>query len=144
MHAPDMFWWPQRELGMAAVRTQTFEPKLKESIVLRVAYMSNSDYELHHHKALAENAGVTEAMFEALRVGDFSSFTPRERAVLEFVTEVVRDVSPREETIAAVREYLPNEQLFELIFFIGSYMMTARVAAVSGLELDEEPVRAWR
>lgn len=143
MHAPDAYWASWRSLGIAAVETKTLDPRLKEYIILRVAYMSDSAYELHHHTSLAAQLGVGEEVFAALKTGDFSSFTPLERAVCQFATEVVRDVSPSDETLAQVREHISDERVFEIVCLIGSYMLTARIAAVGGCEPEATAVQDW-
>jgi hypothetical protein len=53
------------------------------------------------------------------------------------------NVSPTDETLAAARACYPDSLLFEVIGLIGSYMMTARLAAVGGVENDEEAVAKW-
>ncbi len=143
MYVADPQWAAQRTLGIASARSLTIDPKLKEYVILRVAHLSGCDYELHHHQSIAANLGVGEDVFEALRVGDFSGFTPVERAVCQFVTELVQKVSPSDETLAAVRALISDELLFEIVFLAGYYMIIARVIAVGGPELDDEPVRAW-
>ncbi len=35
---------------------EALEPRLRETVILRVAYLSNSDYELHHHVPLGRAA----------------------------------------------------------------------------------------
>ena len=81
MHAPERHWAGQRMLGFASLQSVTIDPRLREYIILRVAYLSNSDYEIYHHRSIAGKLGVGEAEFEALRTGDFSPFTSLERDV---------------------------------------------------------------
>ncbi len=75
MHAPDAFWAAQRTLGYASLLTKSFDPKLKEYIILCVGYLSNSAYEAFHHEGVARDLGVGEDTLQALRAGDFSSLT---------------------------------------------------------------------
>ena len=58
-------------------------------------------------------------------------------------TEVVRDVSPSEATLAATRALFSDALIFEMVAIIGVYMMTARVIAVGGCEIDGEAVSSW-
>lgn len=143
MHAPDALWLAQRQLGRATVYEATLEPWLRELLVLRVAYLSDSEYELFHHLKIAEAVGVTATQRDAMRTGDFGALTPQEQALAEFVTQVVRDVAPSDATLAAVRAVFPISQVFEMVILIGGYMTTARMAAVSGVELDEVAVTGW-
>jgi alkylhydroperoxidase family enzyme len=143
MHAPERHWAAQRGLGFASLQTTTIEPRLREYIILRIAYLSGSDYEIYHHRSIAEKLGVGEAEFKALSTGDFSAFSPLERDVCQFVTEVVLAVSPTDGTLAALRRHVSDERVFEIVMIVGAYMLTARVAAVGGVELDSEPIGAW-
>lgn len=144
MHAPDALWLAQRRLGRAVVFDSTLDERLREMLILRVAYLSNSDYELFHHLSIAENLGVTAAQRDAMRSGDFSGLTDREAALATFVTEVVRDVSPSDASLARARDFFPTEQLFEMVVLCGGYMLTARMAALGGVEPDETAVASWK
>ena len=143
MHAPDPHWAAQRALGQAQVRESSFDKMLREIVILRVAHLSRSAYELYHHESMARDAGFTDAMLAAVRAGDPSPFTPPQRAAMRFTDEVVLDVSPSDATLAALRKHLSDSNVIELVILIGSYMLTARVAAVSGAEMDGEAVSDW-
>ena len=43
-----------------------------------------------------------------------------------------------DETLAAVRAYISDERLFEIVFLAGYYMIIARVIAVGDLEIDDK------
>jgi 4-carboxymuconolactone decarboxylase len=143
MHAPEKHWAAQRALGFASLQTTTVEPRLRELVILGVAYLSGSDYEAYHHESLAAKAGIAEAECAALKAGDVSGFSPLEQDVCRFVTELVLHVSPSDATLAAVRARMPDERMFEIVLIVGAYMLTARVAAVGGVEMENEPIGAW-
>jgi 4-carboxymuconolactone decarboxylase len=136
MHAPEGLWFAQRQLGRAVVFDTTIDDRLRELVILRVAHLSGSDYELFHHLNVAKALGVTSVQGEAMRTGDFSGLTDAEAALGAFATEVIRDVSPSDATLARARDHFPLEQLFEIVVLCGSYMMTARMAALGGIEPD--------
>lgn len=143
MHAPDPFWRGQRALGRAAVWETSISDRLRELLILRVAYLSESDYELYHHLPLGRAAGLSDAQCEAMRTGDYACLSEEERALARFVTELVADVTPRDETLAAMRAHFPDAQMFEVMMIVGYYMLIARVIAVSGVECDETAVETW-
>jgi len=144
MHAPQGLWFTQRQLGRAVIFDTTLDDRLREMVILRVAYLSNSDYELFHHLSISENLGVTVAQQEAMRTGDFSALTEQERTLGIFVTEVVRDVAPSDATLAQARAQFSIEQLFEMVVVCGSYMLTARMAGLGGIEPDGVAIANWR
>jgi 4-carboxymuconolactone decarboxylase len=143
MHAPDPQWRSQRALGQSFIYQTSIDKPLKEMIILRVGHLSNSEYEVYHHEAIARKLGFTEARIAALARADYADFTPAERAALVFADEVVTIVAPKDETIVEMRKHFTDERLFEIMFLVCSYMMTARVVAVGGCKIEEEAVGEW-
>jgi alkylhydroperoxidase family enzyme len=142
LHTPDALWEAQRDLAAGSVMRATLDPWLREILILRVAYLSRSEYELFHHLAIARRLGMGEAIFAALDSGDYAALNAEERAVAQFTSEVVQDIIPTDETLDAVRAFLSDALVFEMIALIGNYMMTARVLGVGGCELDGAPLGA--
>lgn len=143
LHIPDPLWEAMADLGRATIYGTTMDARLREMVIVRVAHLQQSDYELFHHRAIAVNQGVTPAELAALEGGDLGLLAPDERALIDYVSEVVRDVSPCDATLAVARKHFPDSLLFEAIVIIGGYMMTARIAAVGGVEFDPQPVESW-
>ena len=143
MHVNDTLWSAQSRLGHATVFGADMEERLREVLILRVAYLSDSEYELFHHLSIARRLGLGEDKIDALRTGDFALLSPEERAVAEFTSEVLLDISPSVRTLAAVRALFSDALVMEMVLLIGSYMTTARVIAVSGIECDTNAVEAW-
>jgi len=144
MVAPDPFWRGQRALGRSAVVDTTISDQHRELLVLRVAYLSKSDYELYHHLPLGKTAGLSDAKCEAMRTGDFAVLDEPERALAQFVTETVLDIAPGDATLAAMRTHFPDPQIMEVVMIVGYYMMIARVIAVSGIGTDEPAMQSWK
>lgn len=143
LHNPDILWKGQLGLAVASVRGTTIDHRLREVLILRVAHLSRSDYELFHHESLARNLGLTGPEMEALRTGDFTALGSQEAALARFVTEVVERVSPSDEALAALREHFPDAQVIEITTIVGYYMMLARVAAVGGIEIEDQAIKSW-
>jgi len=143
MHAPDPIWRATVDMAIAVVTNTISDDRLREIMVLRVAYLSKSRYELFHHVSLARSLGFSDAEMAALESGDFTALSPRYRLVAQFTTEVVRDVDPSDETIAAMRAEFTDEHIYEMLGIIGSYMSAARVAAVARIEDDDIAVTSW-
>lgn len=143
LHVPDKIWEPHAHLARATVRDATLEKVYRELIIVRVGYLEKSEYELYHHRSIAKNMGIPAEQLAALESEDVSALPEKERALIDFTTEVVRSVSPSDATLAAARKHFADELLFEALVIIGYYMMTARFIAVGGVELDEAPVTTW-
>lgn len=143
MHTPDPFWAPQRALGRAAIFDVTIAPRLRELIILRVAYLSQSDYEIYHHESIAAGLGVTEEELKALKTGDFSVFPEQETSLCDFISELVTHVSPSDATLEGMRRHYSLPSIFEMMIIACTYMMLARVAAVGGVDIEDEAVTSW-
>ena len=143
MHTPEVLWARQRDLSIAAVFDTTIDPRLREVLILRVGALSNSAYELHHHRSIARQLGMDDAVIQAIEIGDYAALDEEARVVAQFTSELVVDVSPSDATLAAARALFSDALIFEMIAIIGVYMMTARVIGVGGCEIDDVAVSSW-
>jgi 4-carboxymuconolactone decarboxylase len=140
-HMPVKLRTAMGEFGRAVLTNDELDEHLRELIILRVGYLSGSAYELHQHVQLSRRLGVPEAKLDALEHDvDAACFDDRERAVLRFVDEVVRDVRPGDATLATVSEHLSYAQLFSVMATVGVYMLVCRILETTGVELDEAGV----
>src|SRR5690348_14424781 len=98
-HASQDLFEAQGALGRAVANTEALEPRLRETVILRVAYLSNSEYELHHHVPLARAAGLTEAEIQAIAARNYSALDPLLSAAARFTDEVVAQLSPSDATL---------------------------------------------
>ena len=142
LHAQDALWGTQAALGRATIDAD-LDPRLREMAVVHVAWLQTSDYELFHHVPLARRFGVTDAELAAITGGDLSALGPAERALIDFTGQVVRDVSPSDAAVAAMQAHFDTQFLFDIVCVIGSYMLTARLAAVGGVQIEDQPVKSW-
>ena len=127
----------QGQLGYAIADPQVLEPKVREATILRVAHLSGSRYELHHHRPLARSVGFSEAELEAVERCYYDRLDPLLAAVCQFTDEVVARLSPTDATFNALRKLTSNQVIVNLALTIGCYMSIARLIAVTGIEPDE-------
>ena len=135
-HASVPLFDAQGRLGAAVADTSVLDPRLREAVILRVAHLSNSPYELHHHIPLGKAAGLTQAELDALAAGDYAALDPLLAAAARFTEEVVLQLSPSDETLRALRALVPDRIVVNIVLTIGCYMSIARLIAVTGIELD--------
>jgi alkylhydroperoxidase family enzyme len=140
-HMPDKLLAAFGDFGRAVLQNEELNEHLRELVIVRVGYLSNSAYELHQHIQLARKIGIPEAKLEGLKFGpDASCFDVKERAMLRLVDELVRNVCPCDATLADVREQMSVAEIFSVIAAVGVYMMICRLLETTGVELDEEGV----
>src|SRR5262245_57935343 len=126
----------QGALGRAVANPEALEPRLRETVILRVAHLSNSAYELHHHVPLGRSVGLSDAELKAIETRSYRTLDPLLAAAARFTDEVVLHLSPSDETLANLRKHASDTIVVNIVLAIGCYMSLARLIAVTGIELD--------
>lgn len=135
-HASREMFEAQGRLAYVIATPEVLDPRLRETAILRVAYLSGSDYELHHHLPLAKAAGLTDDDLGMIAIGDYEGLDPLLAATAAFVDEIVLRVSPSDATLARLRALVPDRVLVNILLTAGHYMSVARLIAVTGPEID--------
>lgn len=119
------------------------DPALRETAILRVGHLSKAAYEIYHHEALGREVGLSQAQLDAIaRGGADPALTPAQQALLAFTDDVVLRVKASDENLAAVRAFLDETALVDLLMTIGCYMMVARLLETTGVDIDPAPLAA--
>jgi 4-carboxymuconolactone decarboxylase len=117
----------------------TFSLRMREVIILRVAHLQGSRYELAQHTGLARTAGLTEQQIDAIVGGgdlDAAGFSSIERTALDVITELCTTHRLRDDSFAAAHAALGDEALTELLIIISCYYGLALVVNAVDLEVD--------
>jgi 4-carboxymuconolactone decarboxylase len=137
-NAPAVFsGWTQMVDELFA--SPTFDARMRELIILRVAHLQGSRYELGQHVPLARAAGLTEQQIETIcGTGDLddAGFTTTERAALNVVTELCDTHRLSDETFAAAHAAFGDEVLTELLMIVSCYYGLALVLNAADLDVD--------
>ena len=120
------------------LQQHTLTRRLRELVILRVAFLTGSRYEIHQHRTVAALRGITEAEIAAVEAGhDFSLFDERERDLLRFVGDINENVRASDESFGAARRHFDERQLVEIVLLAGYYGMLARF--LETFDIDPEP-----
>ncbi len=116
----------------------TFSARMREVIVLRVANLQGSAYELAQHLLLGRAAGLTEQQLDALATGDLdgAGFSHTERTALDVVTELCTTHHLRDESFAAAQAIFGDAVLTELLMIVSCYYGLALVLNAVDVEID--------
>jgi 4-carboxymuconolactone decarboxylase len=137
-HAPTVFaGWAQ--MVDEILDSPTFTPRLRELIILRVAHLQHTPYELSQHTDLARAAGLTQRQLDAIVDAgdtDTAEFSPTERTVLAAVTELCTTRHLRDDSFAAVQAALGDEATTELLMIVGCYYGLALLLNAVDLDVD--------
>jgi alkylhydroperoxidase family enzyme len=110
------------------------DPKLRELLILRVAWRTRSGYEWNQHSRMGSEEGLTNAQLRAVREGpDAEVWTAVERDLMTAADEMVDTFAVGEATWGRLAASFDGAQLFELLFVVGGYLCLAAVLNSLGL-----------
>jgi alkylhydroperoxidase family enzyme len=135
-HSPEALLRFMR-LGSYLLEDGKVDPKLRELAILRVGWLTRSEYEFSQHIAFGRRVGLTDAQIAGVGDPTQEPFDERERAVLAYAGELTVAAAASNGAFDAVRGFMDEEQIVELTIVIGFYNMVARV--LNGLEVDVDP-----
>jgi len=124
-------------------RQGVLDPRLRETVILRVATDQDSLYQRMQHLPAADLAGLTRDEVDAITRGDLTRLDPRLAVAVRFVDECVARVRVSDPTFEDAQKVFSPSELVEMTLLIGFYMMTARFLATFAIDLDAQPVD-WR
>ncbi len=115
--------------------------RLRELMVLRVAWRTRSTYEWvqHSHPRMADRSSVTRADIEAIAGGTRQeSWTPLEADLIAATDQLIDHHRIDHDTWARLAKHLDDRQLLEVVFTVGTYTCLAMAFNSFGLQLDPE------
>ena len=113
------------------------EHRLRELMVLRVAWRARSTYEWVQHVKLAARYDVTTDDVRAVANGpDSERWTALERDLLAATDQLLDQHRIDDETWARLAARLDERQLVEVVFIAGTYSCLAMAFNSFGLELE--------
>lgn len=133
------------DLLMSMLLHATLDPRLRELVIMRIGWLTASDYEWAQHWRIALGVGVSAD--DLLAVRDWythDAFDSRDRAVLAATDEVVHDGAITTKTWATCERELGSDPavLIELVTAIGTWRMIASL--VNSFEVPlEDGAPSW-
>jgi alkylhydroperoxidase family enzyme len=129
-------WFQQ----LNAVRFGTrLDGRLRELVIIRIAWLNDVKYQLRQHiPSLAVADGVSVAECAALADWRPSAFfDARERAVLAYVDEMMRNFSVPDAVFAALKPHFSERQIVELTVLAATYSMHGHVLRALDIDLEK-------
>jgi alkylhydroperoxidase family enzyme len=127
--------------GHLRSRTQ-LDPKLRELALMTVGRLTGAEYEFVHHWNISLRVGVPRAQLENLAQFETSGlFNEQERAVMRYATEATLNVKVSDATFEALRGFLDNRRIMELVQNVAFYNMVVRILVPVGVELEPAAVK---
>jgi 4-carboxymuconolactone decarboxylase len=137
-NAPQVFaGWTQ--MVDELFNSPTFDVRMREVVILRVAHLQGSRYELSQHVGIARDAGLTDQQINAILdtdQPDVAGFSDTERTALDVTTELCTTHRLRDDGFAAAQAVFGDEALTELLMIISCYYGLALVLNAADLDVD--------
>jgi len=142
---PDVFDHAIAGFALYRSANRTIDPKLRELGMMRAGFARGSQFVFSQHCKAARSLGMPEAQIRAIPGWSTSdAFSPLERAVLAYTDcLVLQGGRVPDETFAALRAELSDEQVLELTYITCTYDLHATMSRALRLEYDDrdEPVQ---
>jgi uncharacterized peroxidase-related enzyme len=133
-HRPEML---KNFLPFYASVGRSLDRKLYELIYLRVSLINQCYYCTQHHVASSKRAGLTAEDWAALRAGDYSRYTTKEKAALIYAEKLTR--TPHDITdsdFAPLKREFSDPEIVDVHLLTGLANLTNRFTDPLGLELE--------
>ncbi len=110
----------------------------RELLILRIGWLTKSEYEFGQHLILGRRAGLTDAELERLQQSsDAEGWSEEDADFIRAVDELHFDSRLSDDTWERLSKRLSHEQILDLIFVVGVYGMMA--TAINTYNIPAEP-----
>ena len=133
-HRPDML---KNFLPFYSSVGRSLDRKLYELIYIRVSLINGCHYCTQHHLASSKRVGLTAEDWSALKAGDYSRYTEKERAALTYVDKLTRtphDISDAD--FPPLKKQFSDPEIVDIHLLTGLANLTNRFTDPLGLEVE--------
>lgn len=92
---------------------------------------------MQHHIASSKRVGLITEDWTALKAGNYSRFSPKEQAALNFAEKLTRESKDIDDAdIEALKQHFSNEQILDLDVLVGLVNLTNRLTDPLSADLE--------
>lgn len=123
--------------GTHILRENSLGERLRELVILRIAWNAQCAYEWGQHAGLSARLGIPEADIARVADGpDAPGWLPLEAALLAGVDQLMARSRVSDEVYAVLAEHLSPRQLIDYAFLIGEFVLVAFTLNLFRIEPD--------
>lgn len=115
----------------------TLPDRERELVILRTGWRCGSEYEFGQHTVIGAFAGLTDDEVRRLAAEGTDGWSEDDAVLVTAVDELVADHTLSDETWAALVERWETQQVIDLVFAVGQYVLVSTALRTFGVELDE-------
>jgi uncharacterized peroxidase-related enzyme len=116
---------------------RSLDRKLYELIYLRVSFINGCRYCTQHHVASSKRAGLMPEDWAALKAGNYSRYTEKERSALNYIEKLTR--APHEisdSDFNELKKHFSDAEIVDVHMLAGLANLTNRLTDPLGLDLE--------
>jgi uncharacterized peroxidase-related enzyme len=133
-HRPEML---KNFLSFYASVGRSLDRKLYELIYLRVSLINGCSYCVQHHIAASRRVGLTAEDWTALKAGNYSRYSDKERAALTYSERLTRNPHAiTDADFAELKKHFSDPEIVDVHLLAGLANLTNRFTDPLGLELE--------
>ena len=123
-------------------RTGNLDPKIRELVILRMATLRGSSYELKHHLPAAKIVGWSEIEISAITSAQPSGLDQNHSVMIQLVDDCSKLGKVSDSTFEKASKIFSTSEIAEATLLAGLYEMLACFLKTMGVELDQHPL-SW-
>jgi len=118
-------------------RTGNLEPKLRELVILRMATLRGSSYELKHHLPAAKTAGLSEQEISSITSAQPSGLDRKQSVMIQLVDDCSELGRVSDLTYEKAANIFSVPEIAEATLLAGLYEMLACFLKTMGVDMDQ-------
>jgi AhpD family alkylhydroperoxidase len=123
-------------------RRGNLEPKLRELVILRMASLNGSPYELMHHVSAAKMAGWSEQEISSIKLAQPTGLDEKYSIMIQLVDDCSQLGKVSDPTLEKAAKLFSVAQIAEATLLAGLYRMLACFLKTMEVELDQQAL-SW-
>ena len=128
--------------GGHVLAKSTIPERERELLILRAGWRCGSEYEFGQHTVIGKRAGLTDEEIARLATEGTERWADPDAALVRAVDELVADHRIGDATWTELAGRLDEEQLIDLLFTVGQYVLVSMT--LNSLGVEREPgVPGW-
>ncbi|MDZ4828211.1 MAG: carboxymuconolactone decarboxylase family protein [Actinomycetota bacterium] len=124
--------------GNHVLAKSTLSGRDRELLILRTGWNARSPYEWGQHVVIGRAEGITDAEITRIADGpDATGWPANEALLLRAADELHADQCIGDATYAGLVEHYDTQQLIDIVFAVGQYMLVSMALNSLGVERDD-------
>ena len=135
---PDLLrrWYPY---GIHVMVKSTLPARDRELIIMRIAWLNNSEYEWGHHRKIANEIGLSdEDLTRVIEGAQADGWDEFDRLLLRAVDEMKSTANMSDEVYDGLAARYDEQQMMDVVHTYGAYNLVSTCLNVFGVQLEAD------